>query len=197
MARPDDPALDPDQDYRSAMQALIAPRWAAIWETVPVALAGEDPEGVHDVRVASRRVRAAMDVATDCFPTGWYRSLHATAKEITKALGDVRDRDVLLDALQTRRKRAKVAERPGIDHLIARIEREREDARQAMVAFLTELDAQGLPEETRRRFPLPDGADAADAKKKRSGAAASANGRAPAKKRRRTEEAKGVKGAKA
>ncbi|HEV2108841.1 MAG TPA: CHAD domain-containing protein [Thermomicrobiales bacterium] len=186
MAKTMNPALDPDQDYRSAMQALIATRWAAVWEAVPVALAGEDPEGVHDVRVASRRVRAAMDVATDCFPKPWYRSLHRTAKEITRALGDVRDRDVLLEALATERKRAKVAERPGIDELIARIERERDEARERMVAFLTDLDARGVREETLRRFP-PPGED--DPKANTSNAAsARSNGRAPAEQHQEMEE---------
>ena len=148
--------LDPRQDYRSAMQALIGSRWDAVWTAVPVALAGDDPEGVHDVRVASRRLRAAMDVAADAFPKPWYRSLHQTAKAITKALGEVRDRDVMLAALAKERKRAKAAERAGIDRLIVRVEREREQARAEMIAFLADLDAREIREESRRRFPPPE-----------------------------------------
>jgi CHAD domain-containing protein len=147
--------LDPNQDYRSAMRALIGARWVELWEAVPVALEGTDPEGVHKVRVASRRLRAAMDVATDSFPKPWYRALHKTAKRITGALGDVRDRDVLLEALGKQRARARVAERPGIDHLIATVEAERAVARTEMTKFLTKLDKRGLREETRRRFPPP------------------------------------------
>ncbi|MBA2277137.1 MAG: CHAD domain-containing protein [Chloroflexia bacterium] len=192
MAKTADRALDPDQDYRSAMRALIAPRWEAVWESVPVALAGEDPEGVHDVRVASRRVRAAMDVATECFPAAWFGPLHQTAKAITAALGDVRDRDVLIAALAAKRARAKVVERPGIDHLIARLEGERDEARRTMVGFLTSLDAQGVPEETRRRFPLPSAPDTPEVAKagaKRGGATSRKTGRVPAKRRRQTKEA--------
>ena len=45
-------------------------------EAVPVAIEGVDPEGVHDVRVASRRLRAAMDVAASAFPrTGTSRCI--------------------------------------------------------------------------------------------------------------------------
>jgi CHAD domain-containing protein len=140
------------------MQALIAARWEAVWNAVPTALAGEDPEAVHDVRVASRRLRAAMDVAADAFPKRWYRSLHQSAKAITGALGDVRDREVMLEALAKERKRAKVAERAGIDRLIARVEGEREAARVEMVAFFADLEAKGVREESDRRFPLPDNA---------------------------------------
>ncbi len=52
MAKPKDPVLDPGQSYRSAMQTLIAERFGAVWSAVPVAISGEDIEGVHDVRVA-------------------------------------------------------------------------------------------------------------------------------------------------
>lgn len=143
-----------DQDYRAAMRDAIAIQWAAVWKAMPGVVAGDDPEAVHDVRVASRRLRAAMDVATDCFATKWYRPLHKTAKAITQALGEVRDRDVLLEELGRSRQRASEAEQPGIDYLIAGIERDRKKARKRMLAFLAGLDAKGIPEETARRFPL-------------------------------------------
>ncbi len=148
-----------DQDYRTAMRDAIATQWAAVWDAMPEVVAGEDPEAVHDVRVASRRLRAAMDVATDCFPAKWYRPLHKTAKAITQALGDVRDRDVLLAELAGARERAPKAHQPGIDYLIAGIERDRKKARKRMLAFLATLDAKGIPEETTRRFPIPEAAE--------------------------------------
>jgi CHAD domain-containing protein len=147
-----DSPLDPEQPYRDAMRELIGRRWAAVWKAVPVALAGEDIEGVHDVRVASRRLRAAMDVAAECFPPRWYAPLHRTAKEITGALGEVRDRDVMIDYLSQDRDAAPEAERPGIDRLIGRIERERTAARVAMESYLTELLAGGVADESSRRF---------------------------------------------
>lgn len=139
-------------DFRSAMRDLIAERWGALWRAVPVALAGEDVEGVHDVRVASRRLRAAMDVAAGAFPAEWYRPLHRAAKEITAALGTVRDQDVLLVALAADREQAPPAERPGIDRLIARIEGERAAARVEMERFLHDLLAADVPGEAGRRF---------------------------------------------
>jgi CHAD domain-containing protein len=143
---------DSERSYRTAMKKLIAVRWGAVWKAVPVAIAGEDIEGVHDVRVASRRLRAAMDVAVGCFPDGWFRPLHELAKEITSALGEVRDRDVLLDHLTKQREAAAPGERPGIDRLIDRVTRERETARQRMVAFLADLEVRDASAETARRF---------------------------------------------
>lgn len=145
-------ALDPKQSYRSAMRDLIAVRWGGVWRAVPVALAGEDIEGVHDVRVASRRLRAAMDVGVGCFPASWYRPLHRAAKEITRALGEVRDRDVLIEAWTEERASAAAAERPGIDRLMDRVERERVVARAEMERFLVDLVSRGVPREAERRF---------------------------------------------
>ena len=142
----------PEQSYRSAMKELIATRWGAVWEAVPAAIAGDDVEGVHDVRVASRRLRAAMDVAAGCFPAGWYRPLHRLAREITGALGEVRDRDVMLEFLIAERETAPPEEQPGIDRLIERVSREREEARERMLAFLTDLQERGASSETARRF---------------------------------------------
>ena len=150
--RPSERDLDPLQTFRSAMRDLIGQRWGDLWRDVPAALSGEDIEGVHDVRVASRRLRAAMDVAVECFPGGWYRSLHRTAKAITGALGEVRDRDVLLEALTSERERAPLEEHPGLDLLIARVERERVAARAEMESFLRQLLSGGVADEAVRRF---------------------------------------------
>ncbi len=143
-------------NYRDAMRTLIGARWEEVWIAVPRAFEGSDIEGVYDVRVASRRLRAAMDVAAPAFPASWYQPLHAVAKEITTELGAVRDRDVMLDYLTSERDDALPNERPGIDRLIARIDRERSTARTEMESFLQELDKRGLRDETRRRFPADE-----------------------------------------
>ena len=135
------------------MRGLIGERWEAVWNAVPRAAEGTDIEGVHDVRVASRRLRAAMDVAAPAFPAAWYKPLHSLAKEITSELGAVRDRDVMLEYLTAQRDAAPPNERPGIDRLIGRIDRERAAARAEMETFLQGLADRGVREETRRRFP--------------------------------------------
>ncbi len=141
-----------DLNFRNTMKGLIADRWATVWRAIPVALEGTDIEGVHDVRVASRRLRAAMDVAAPVFAQRWYKMLHRTAKELTGALGEVRDRDVLLVALREDRSAAPLAEHPGLDRLIERVERERAAARVDMERYLRELLEGPLHDEVERRF---------------------------------------------
>lgn len=152
MAKSDERDLDPNASYREGMRALIASRFGAVWKAVPVAIEGTDPEGVHDVRVASRRLRAAMDVAVGCFPDDWYRPLHEVSKEITSELGEVRDRDVLIEFLTDERDRVSPNERVGIERLIDRVTRERDEAREHMLAFLTRLETQDVAGEAAAHF---------------------------------------------
>lgn len=156
-----------EPDFREAMRTLIAQRWAVVWKTIPAALEGTDIEGVHDVRVASRRLRAAMDIASPAFPRSWYKPLHRAAKEITGALGEVRDRDVLLAALGAERDAAVPAERPGIERLMARVDQERIAARVEMERFLHQIMQGPLRHDVERRFgSIPD--EQPDAAKERA-----------------------------
>lgn len=142
----------PGAPFRTAMSSLIYDRWQDVWKALPVAIEGSDPEGVHDMRVASRRVRAAMDVAVDAFPSSWYAPLHKTAKRITNELGEVRDRDVQIAYFAEYREGCDAGDRPGVDALIARLTGEQSAARESMLVFLARLEERGVREEIERRF---------------------------------------------
>lgn len=138
--------------FQDAMLSLIAERWARLKALVPRALDANDPEGVHDVRVASRRLRAAMDVAGPVFPHKWFRTLHREAKAVTRELGAVRDLDVMVESLRADWDAAPLTERPGIDRLIAHVEAERCKAREEMEAYLCALLGGPFWGEVERRF---------------------------------------------
>ena len=54
----------------------------------------EDIEPVHRMRVASRRLRAALPLFSSCFPDKDFRRWMRQIKMITRALGAARDNDV-------------------------------------------------------------------------------------------------------
>ncbi|MGC4108283.1 MAG: CHAD domain-containing protein [Thermomicrobiales bacterium] len=139
--------------FDAAMRALIAERWREVWKTMPSGKKLADPEAIHDVRVASRRLRAAMDVATDAFPKPWYRRLHKEAKQITGEFGALRDADVMLATLRTQRASTPDAEHPGLDDLIAQQERVRSAALNEARRYLKRLERRNLRRETKKRFP--------------------------------------------
>ncbi|MCB1099152.1 MAG: CHAD domain-containing protein [Verrucomicrobiae bacterium] len=66
-----------------------------------VALEGCDPEGVHQMRVASRRLSTALDVFRKCLPAKKVKSLDKEIHWVTRSLGKVRDLDVFCEAIQS------------------------------------------------------------------------------------------------
>jgi len=91
----------------------------------------EQIEALHDMRVGSRRLRAALSVFAKIFPRNELRVLEREVADITGALGAVRDYDVLLDGLRAYQATLPEGEAYGIGRLITRqmkardIERER------------------------------------------------------------------------
>ena len=132
----DAPQLDPHEPFALAVRDLIAGRLAVLLAQEPGVRAGEDPEAVHQMRVASRRLRAALDAAEPVGKRKPHGRLSRRVKELTHALGAVRDRDVLLAGLRKRRKRAPDEERAGIAALIDRVGAAREPERAALLATL-------------------------------------------------------------
>lgn len=61
---------------------------------------GGDVEAVHDLRVASRRLRAAMALFEPCLPAS-ARRWRKEVRRITRALGQARDLDVQIEALES------------------------------------------------------------------------------------------------
>jgi CHAD domain-containing protein len=61
---------------------------------IPAVLKGHDPEGLHQMRVAVRRLRSAVSVFRPALRCERIEALAAEAKELTDTLGAVRDLDV-------------------------------------------------------------------------------------------------------
>jgi len=56
---------------------------------------GWDPEAVHDLRVALRRCRTIADALSEVNPGPGWRKLKRTSRDLFRALGDLRDTQVL------------------------------------------------------------------------------------------------------
>ena len=65
------------------------------------ALVGEDPEYVHQMRVATRRLRAAMRMFKPLLPDDFIEDLTSSLRELMAALGRARDFDVLMAEIVT------------------------------------------------------------------------------------------------
>ena len=98
-----------------------------------------DVESLHDMRVASRRLRAAMSVFGSAFPAKDFVPLEKEAARVTDALGEVRDSDVQIEYMTALSQKVSMAERVGVDALIAHLTGERERHRKVLLKELDRL----------------------------------------------------------
>ena len=96
---------------------------------------GEDPEELHDMRVATRRMRAAMKIFEGALPART-RAFRDSLKWVAGALGEVRDIDVQLGHLEDWVSEATPENREPLLALRAVLEGQRAKARKAMLRVL-------------------------------------------------------------
>jgi CHAD domain-containing protein len=101
---------------------------------------GSDPEDLHDMRVATRRQRAAWRVFGGAFRGRRTKVYRRGLREIAARLGAVRDLDVLLEAADQYRSDLPTAEQRALEPLLAGWRAHREDARRLLIR---ELDSDG------------------------------------------------------
>jgi inorganic triphosphatase YgiF len=114
----------PDADIQSAFQTIAKACLHQLVVNQPVMLDG-DPEGLHQMRVALRRLRAAISLFSDMLPDPQTNALKAEFKWIMGELGPARELDIFL-----KRVVKPVADRkgPGIAVLSRELRQHREDA---------------------------------------------------------------------
>jgi putative phosphoesterase len=103
-----------------------------------------DSEGVHQMRVASRRLRAALPIFSSCFKESQQGRWRDGVKGLTKALGEARDTDVQVEFLRSFLERASDAERPGAQALLDLRERSRRDLQEQVIGWLDNIDDEGV-----------------------------------------------------
>jgi CHAD domain-containing protein len=94
---------------------------------------GTDPENLHLHRVAARRTRALLRATRDHVDADWRRSISGPLGELGEATGPVRDLDVLLEHV---RAELEAVDDEGAGKLLETLERERQEARQRLLAAL-------------------------------------------------------------
>jgi CHAD domain-containing protein len=97
---------------------------------------GEDIEALHDMRVATRRMRAAFEVFSEAFEPAILKP-HLKGLRVTgRALGQVRDLDVFMEKAQHYLDAQPEADRSGLDPLLLAWGEQRENARTEMLTHL-------------------------------------------------------------
>lgn len=121
--------------------AVLRRQFAKMRSCEPGVRIGEDPEEVHDMRVAIRRMRAAIKLFEKALPER-ARHLRGELKWVANALGDVRDLDVQLERLEgwlsetSDHPSGGEEYREALQRAVRALERRREEARAPMLEVL-------------------------------------------------------------
>src|ERR1700694_776391 len=111
-----------EETFISAGQHMLRERLKKFLEWPDEVLKQDDIEAVHRMRVASRRMRAALDAYEFCCEPKAFKRVYRTIKGAADTLGAARDIDVMLQELRTRREQMTADAQYGVQWLIDRLQ---------------------------------------------------------------------------
>lgn len=121
--------LSSDMPAAAAASAILFSCFEQLLANRAGAVVGDDPEYIHQLRVAARRFRVALRFFAPLLPAEDGDFLAVTMKEVMAHLADSRELDVFAEWLAERRAASN-------ESLIAHVERKREKARAQARAYL-------------------------------------------------------------
>ncbi len=138
----------------------LAPKIDALAAETQGVKEAEDIECIHRMRVASRRLRAAMPLFESCLPEKKYKIWLDEVRQVTRVLGEARDTDVQIVFLKKFRKRTMAHQKSqaggdpgpgsplllGIDYLMSDLKKQRISLQKDVIASVERLEQrQELP----------------------------------------------------
>jgi CHAD domain-containing protein len=156
VAKAGDIEVDPFEPYAVAAARVVRVRTDELFDHADGVLDTSDIERVHDMRVASRRLRAVLEIFEPCFPQGDFKTALRDVKALADALGERRDPDVHIEDMEGFEAQVQATLRPGIDALVARLRAQQTQGNGVLAAALEEIRANELQA---RLQSLADGAE--------------------------------------
>jgi triphosphatase len=150
--------IDPSMSLGEVAFAVLRRQFAEMQDHEPGTRLGEDPEELHDMRVPTRRMRAAMKVFQGALPerASWLRE---ELRWVAHALGDVRDLDVQIGRFQAWKREAGEESSGFLDRILTITHKRREEARKNMLEILDSVRYERLLSsfaEMLRLGPVPE-----------------------------------------
>src|SRR3954449_8307610 len=130
--------------FADAAALAVEPRTEELFSSSEGVLDTSDIERVHDMRVATRRLRAALEIFEPCFDAAAFRPALRDVKRLADALGARRDPDVQLAALEKMEAELGAAEQPGLEVLATELRDEQARGNERLAAALAEAQQNDL-----------------------------------------------------
>lgn len=113
----------------------------------------DDPESIHRMRVASRRLRTALVIFQDCLPVKKSEKFRKKIRKLAGSLGEARDADVKIEFLKEFLSRLPEKKyNDGIKRLLLRTEQARKKLQPGLVKSIDDAVNNGLFEEMEKAF---------------------------------------------
>jgi CHAD domain-containing protein len=137
VARAREVKLDCGAPFGLAAAEVVKVRSKEVFAHADGVLDLDDVERVHDMRVATRRLRAALEIFEPCFPGKRRRKGLKRVKALADALGVRRDLDVEIELLEGIAAEAAGADRAALARLLEGLRAEQRLANEELAAFVT------------------------------------------------------------
>ena len=142
----DIPGLEADLPFREAASLAVATRAEEVWDHEHRVLDTGDIEGVHDMRVATRRLRALMEIFEPCFPKKRHGKALRRVKGLADTLGERRDADVMIERLREVEAQLAKEDAPGIESLVEELRAGQQQGNERVADALADARDRRLPQ---------------------------------------------------
>jgi CHAD domain-containing protein len=116
------------------LRSFFREQYARILAHDPGVRIGDDPEELHQLRVAARRSRSILRTARPLLEQAWADRLREELSWLGGELGPARDADVMLEHLRSEVATLDPPDRRAVKPLLDQLVQEREDARKRVLA---------------------------------------------------------------
>ena len=130
------PGVNPDDSLSEAGRKVMGYHFAQMVRHEAGTRKGEDIEELHDMRVATRRMRASFEVFSSAFESKAVKTHLKGLRATGRALGRVRDLDVFMEKAQHYLDSIPQEQRNGLEPLLTLWENERQKDREKMLEHL-------------------------------------------------------------
>jgi CHAD domain-containing protein len=128
--------LEPTDTFAEAGRKVLGFHFARVLKYESGARVGQDIEALHNMRVATRRMRAAFKVFGSAYSQKAIKPLLAGLKTTGRVFGPVRDLDVFMEKLQHYQQTLPEAEPDGLQTMLNIWTEERQQTREQMLDYL-------------------------------------------------------------
>lgn len=133
---PGHPGILPNDTLAEAGRKVIRQQFLQMLRHEPGTRLGEDIEALHDMRVATRRLRAAFEVFKEAYSPRLIRPHIEGLRQLGRCLGAVRDLDVAIEKAQAYQAALPPEQQAGLQPLLDYWQEQRREKRQQMLDYL-------------------------------------------------------------